>query len=195
MSKTHMVVLGILNERPMYTYEFKQIIEERGFEHWAGIQLRSVYKAMEALAAKDYLTGTKKIHPNSSFVTIYEVNDEGRCYLKKLVEKAFHSNIGIVDIWLAIAFMFATTRSFALKALKKRRKALLIERELDNGWIDRIKSNEMHIPSNYQGLIKMGYETTFVLEKRLDEWIANLENGKEQGFFIDEREGHLCEEE
>ena len=52
MSKTHMVVLGILNERPMYAYEFKEIIAERGFEHWAGIQLRSIYKAMESLQAK-----------------------------------------------------------------------------------------------------------------------------------------------
>ncbi len=195
MSKTHMVVLGILNERPMYTYEFKQIIEERGFEHWAGIQLRSVYKAMEALVAKGYLTGTKKIHPNTSFVMIYEVNDAGRCYLKKLVEKAFYNRIGMVDIWLAIAFMFATSRPFALKALKKRRKLLLEEREMDQVWIDRINNNEMHIPSNYQGLIKMGYDISFVMEKRYDEWIENLEQSKEQGFFIDEREGHLCDEE
>jgi len=195
MSKTHMVVLGILNERPMYTYEFKQLIEERGFEHWAGIQLRSVYKAMEALVAKGYLNGTKKIHPNTSFVMIYEVNDAGRCYLKKLVEKAFYNRIGIIDIWLAIAFMFATTRPFALKALKKRRQLLLEERKLDQHWIDTINKNEKFIPSNYQGLIKMGYEVSFVMEKRYDEWIENLETGKDQGFFIDEREGHLCEEE
>jgi len=195
MSKTHMVVLGILNERPMYTYEFKQIIEERGFEHWAGTQLRSVYKAMESLVAKGYLIGTKKVQPNESFVMTYEVNDAGRTYLRKLVEKAFYSKIGIVDIWLAIAFMFATTRKFALTALKKRRELLLIEREHDQVWIDNIEQDKMFIPTNYQGLIKMGYEVSFVMEKRYDEWIDNIETGKDEGFFIDEREGYLCEKE
>jgi DNA-binding PadR family transcriptional regulator len=193
MSKTHMVVLGILNERPMYTYEFKQVIEERGFEHWAGIQLRSVYKAMESLLAKGYLTGMQKIHPNTSFVTVYEVNDLGRCYLKKLVEKAFFSKIGQVDIWLAIAFMHATTRDFALSALQKRRELLIEERKHDLFWIEKIENKEMFIPTNYQGLIRMGYELSFVMEKRLDEWISNLESGSEEGFFIDEREGNICD--
>ncbi len=193
MSKTHMVVLGILNERPMYTYEFKQIIEERGFEHWAGIQLRSVYKAMESLLAKGYLSGMQKIHPNTNFVTVYEVNDAGRCYLKKLVEKAFYSNVGQTDIWLAIAFMFATTRNYALKALKARKEMLLAEREQDTHWIEIIEKGEMNIPTNYQGLIKMGYEASYMMEKRLDEWIYNVENGSDKGYFLDEREGPICD--
>ena len=193
MSKTHMVVLGVLNERPMYTYEFKQIIQERGYEHWAGIQLRSVYKAMESLVKKGYIKGTQKIHPNKNFVMVYEVNDTGRCYLKRLVEKAFYSNVGQVDIWLAIAFMFATSRDFALTALKKRKKQLLEEREHDKRWIDLVESGEMKIPTNYQGLIKMGYEASFMMEKRLDEWIWNVENGSDKGYFLDEREGPICE--
>ncbi|MCF7920433.1 MAG: PadR family transcriptional regulator [Candidatus Cloacimonetes bacterium] len=194
MSKTHMVVLGVLNERPMYTYEFKQIIEERGYEHWAGIQMRSVYKAMESLVGSGYLYSTRKIHPNTSFVNIYEVNDCGREYLQKLVEKAFYSRVGQVDIWLAIAFMFATTREFALTALRKRRELLLEERVQDLYWKEQIEKEETFIPSNYQGLIKMGYEVSFLLEKRLNEWIANLEQGSDKGFFADEREGYICKQ-
>ena len=194
MSKTHMVVLGILNERPMYAYEFKQIIVERGFEHWAGIQLRSVYKAMESLVAKGYLNGTEKVHSNKSIVTVYEVNYDGEQYLRKLIEKAFYSNVGQTDFWLAISFMFATTRQFSITALRNRKETLLQERSMDKSWIDKIESKEMHIPTNYQGLIKMGYEISFVLEKRIDEWIANMENGSEKGFFIDERESKICEE-
>jgi DNA-binding PadR family transcriptional regulator len=177
----------------MYTYEFKQVIEERGFEHWAGIQLRSVYKAMEALVTKGYLTGMQKIHPNTNFVTVYEVNDAGKCYLKKLVEKAFYSNIGQTDIWLAIAFMFATTRKFALEALQKRKKMLLEERKNDEHWMAIIEQKKMHIPTNYQGLIKMGYEISFLMEKRLDEWIYHVKNGTDIGYFLDEREGPVCE--
>ncbi len=193
MSKTHMVVLGVLNERPMYTYEFKQIIEERGYEHWAGIQMRSVYKAIESLVAQGYLTSSKKIHPNTSFVMVYEVNDEGRAYLRKLVERAFYSRVGKVDIWLAIAFMYATTRKFALDALQKYREVILEERKLDEYWIETIKKEDTFVPTNYQGLIKMGYEISFVMEKRLDEWIANVESGKDKGFFIDERKRYICE--
>ena len=194
MSKTHMVVLGVLNERPMYTYEFKQIIEERGVEHWAGTQLRSVYKAMESLVAKGYLIGTKKIQPNDSFVMTYEVNDAGRQHLRKLVEKAFYSIVGQVDFWLAVSFMFATTREFSLKALQDRKENLLKERECDKFWIDKIEEKTDFIPSNYQGLIKMGYEISFITEKRIDEWVMNLEAGADKGFFIDEREGDICDE-
>jgi len=110
------------------------------------------------------------------------------------VEKAFYSKIGMVDIWLAIAFMFATTREFALTALIKRREMLLVERDLDQVWIDNIEQEKMFIPTNYQGLIRMGYEVSFVMEKRYNEWINNIEIGKDQGFFIDEREGNVCGE-
>ncbi len=189
-----MAVLGILNERPMYTYEFKQIIEERGFEHWAGIQLRSIYKAMDSLTTKGYLICTKKIQPNTSFVKTYEVNDAGRKHLRALVEKAFYNNVGLIDFWLAISFMHATTRKFAIKALADKKVYLLKERDDDKCWIDKIDNGEMFIPTNYQGLIKMGYEISFITEKRIDEWVMNLENGSEKGFFVDEREGNVCDE-
>ena len=193
MSKTHTVVLGVLNERPMYTYEFKQIIEERGYEHWAGIQMRSVYKAMETLEEKGFLESTKKIHPNTSFVKVYEVNDKGRIYLRKLVEKAFYAKVGQVDMWLAIAFMFATTREFALRGLRKRLEMLFEERKHDKYWIAETNKKDTLIPTNYQGLIKMSYEISFTMEKRLEEWISNLETGEDKGLFCDEREGYICE--
>jgi hypothetical protein len=46
-----------------------------------------------------------------------------------------------------------------------------------------IENQQMKIPTNYQGLIKMGYEVYFIMEERLDEWIHNVETEAEKDSF------------
>jgi len=120
MSKTHLAVLGFLNEKPMYGYEFPQAIEERGMNHWAKINLPSVYKAMATLEKNGYISGKRITEGNNPPKNVYKITAAGKKYLRQLVEKNLSNPPTIVDLWLAVAFMLHTTsRSFALQAIDK----------------------------------------------------------------------------
>jgi len=186
MSKMHLLVLGLLYEQPRYAYEFKKVIEERAFDRWAGIQLRSVYAAMESLEKQNYIAGKQELHTNKSMATIYEMTESGRVYLRKLVEKALDERVTITDYWLGISFMFGTTLQFVINTLSRRLEDIRKEIDFASGWVTICGSADCHIPCNYQHLIKMNFENVKTAYKEMTDLLNDLKEGKNADYFVPE---------
>ena len=86
MSKAHLVVLGFVHKRPMYGYLIGQIVEEQKFPVWAGIKLPSIYKAMQTLEEKKYISGEQVSEGNNPPRTVYSLTPAGDKYFHELVE-------------------------------------------------------------------------------------------------------------
>lgn len=122
MSKAHLVVMGFLNEMPMYGYKIGQIVESRKFAVWSGIKLPSVYKAMQTLEQKGYIVGEQVVGGNNPPRTVYSLNDSGRKYLTKLILGFLENNDEIDNsFWLALSFAKQIiTRKQLKKAIEQR---------------------------------------------------------------------------
>ncbi|PID29901.1 MAG: hypothetical protein CSB55_00795 [Candidatus Cloacimonadota bacterium] len=183
MSKMHLVVLGLLNEQPMYPYEFKKVIKERGFDRWAGIQLRSVYSAIDVLSERGYISGEKEIRPNKSISVIYSIKDSGIAYLKELAEKMICKTECHADFWLGISFMFGTNREFVIEALKNQIKRIESLQEKYSEKVKLTESGKSSVPCNYQALIKINNQGLIAAIKELKILVKDLEAGKNKSYF------------
>ena len=122
MSKAHLVVLGFVHKHPMYGYRIGQIVEEQKFPVWAGIKLPSIYKAMQTLEEKKYISGEQVSEGNNPPRTVYSLTPTGKKYFFDLVESfLIESQPHERDFWLALSFADgAVTRKILIKAVEKR---------------------------------------------------------------------------
>ena len=84
-----LVILGLLQERPLYGYELKQIIEER-MGDWTSIAFGSIYFALSKLAEEGFVekiaTEQEGNRPSRS---IYQVTDAGRAEFLRLLRQVW----------------------------------------------------------------------------------------------------------
>ncbi len=185
MSRVHMAVLGMLNEKPMYGYEFKRYIAERNLNQWANVYLPAVYKALQSLEAKGYIQGRREVEGNNPPRIVYEMTEAGRNYLKKLVrtnlEKPKHKH----DFWVAVAFMLESIDPET--ALHAVRKQLDRTKKLHDIFEDEEKAPPIEdLPFNVRVLVGLGRSIHEVHKKWLNELIDGIQNPENQSFFINE---------
>ncbi len=74
----HLVILGLLRERPLYGYEIKQVIEER-MGDWASIAFGSIYFALDKLAEDGFVekVSVEQVGKRPSR-SVYQITQTGR---------------------------------------------------------------------------------------------------------------------
>lgn len=185
MSRIHLAVLGFLHERPMYGYEIQDEIKHREMEHWAGIRLSSVYKALHTLEERKHVTGQQVEAGNNPNRTVYTLNNSGWTYLKELVEKSLTKTSNRPDYWLSIAFCTGVvTRDFFLRALEKQIDYMA--RHLENEHV-KCAEHESKIPFNWKALKRMG----MMIHNLSIQWLEEL---KEEAMKENNRFFFLTEE-
>ena len=158
MSKAHMIVLGFLNDSPMYGYKIGQIVESKRFSVWSDIKLPSIYKAMQTLEKKGLIAGEQKVEGNNPPRTVYQINEQGRKYLLKLVMGYIRDyHVIVMDFWLALSF------AKGLLSCKQMRKVLeiriqMIKELLEKGHAHRCDElvKEKKIPIIHRHLVRLG---------------------------------------
>lgn len=187
MSKAHMIVLGFLNEMPMYGYRIGQIVESKKFSVWTGIKLPSIYKAMQILEQKGFIEGEQKVEGNNPPRTVYSLNSKGKEYLTELVGSFLKSTDSVDrDFWLALSFARQIlTRSQLTAALQAR--ILMINEHLGSNFAckceDMIK--EKKIPIIHRHLVKIG-DSGFQVELQVMHDLLEQMNTAEYDDFFKE---------
>lgn len=187
MSKAHMIVLGFLNEMPMYGYKIGQIVESKKFAVWSGIKLPSVYKAMQTLEQKNYIIGEQVVEGNNPPRTVYSLNDTGKKYLTKLILGYINSPDEIDNVfWLALSFARKIiTRKQLKKAVETR--TLMIKEHLNTDFTCKCEEmiKEKKIPVIHRHLLQVGnrhFQTELITMQELLEQM----NDKEYDDFFKE---------
>ncbi len=87
MSTVDLILLGALMEKPRNAYEMKKVMEFRNIKAWVKISTPSIYKNLIALNKKGYLDGETVKEGEMPEKTIYSINEKGRAYFVRLMEK------------------------------------------------------------------------------------------------------------
>lgn len=87
MSTIDLMLLGALMEKPMNAYEMKKNMEARNIKAWVKISSPSIYKNLITLNKKGYLDNEVVKEGEMPEKTIYRINEKGRNYFVKMMEK------------------------------------------------------------------------------------------------------------
>lgn len=93
MSMIDFIILGLVIEKPMSSYEINKVVELRNMSKWVKISLPSIYKNTPKLEAKGFLTGKSVREGLMPEKKIYSITDSGYIHFGKLLDK-FTENLG-----------------------------------------------------------------------------------------------------
>ena len=86
---TRLVILGLLQWRPLYGYEIKQIIEER-MGDWTDIAFGSIYFALDKLTDEGLIERVSiEQKGNRPSRSVYEITDAGRTEFLNLLRQTW----------------------------------------------------------------------------------------------------------
>lgn len=171
MTKNELVVLGLLSEKPMYGYQLHQEIERREMEHWAQVNLASIYNTLNRLQKNKLIEGKGEKPGKMPERRVYHITPKGEKRLGELVEMALNEQKMPEDSFVVgVAFLHALSKDKILDALSKKKEQL-------RGVIQRIKKicrdRCDKMPFNWKFLLEKGIFHLKMEIKHLDE-LASL---------------------
>ncbi|MDP8202105.1 MAG: PadR family transcriptional regulator [Candidatus Tenebribacter burtonii] len=106
MSKVDLAVLGLLKRIPMHGYEMTVYFEKRGIDMWIKIKRPSVYKALNRLEKKGFISFEFKQSENSPPKKVYSITKSGEVYFEELLNCILTDCIRTspFDFWNALKF-------------------------------------------------------------------------------------------
>lgn len=88
-----LLLLSLLEERPMHGYELNQQIRARSISAWAAVGLSSIYQTLEKLVADGLLSAKDEPSPGKGPAqrTVYALTEAGRARLLQMARAALTS--------------------------------------------------------------------------------------------------------
>lgn len=164
MTKNELVVLGLLGEKPMYGYQLYQEVEKREMEHWAQVNLASIYNTLNRLQKDKLILGKGERPGKMPERKVYHITSKGKKRLEDLVQMALNEQKMPQDSFVVgVAFLQGLSKEKILDSLSKKKEQLrkVVER------IERIYQ---------EGCCKMPYNWKFILEKGIFHLRVSIKN-------------------
>ncbi|HEX3046387.1 MAG TPA: PadR family transcriptional regulator [Bacillota bacterium] len=107
-----MIILGILQSRPMHGYEIQQLIQEEQMERWANILSGSIYFALNQMEKEGLIAPVAEERTGNRLRKKYAITAAGRVSLLELLRKALASPPHSLksDFSLALGFAMLLSR-------------------------------------------------------------------------------------
>ncbi|MEA3474875.1 MAG: PadR family transcriptional regulator [Candidatus Cloacimonadota bacterium] len=182
MNKNELIVLGLLNEKPAYGYQLRNIIKEKRLDKWGISKQPSIYSTLNKLEREGKIIGRKEQHGNMPPSIIYSLTDKGKKSLKQNVEEALASKSKPVNpSIIGIAFITGTTKQKAIQILRDNLDYLNQQVDLINDKSEEIKNQNLGF--NWQFLIDFAKDIRPVVKKSMEKLIKKIEETDESYFY------------
>jgi len=167
MNKSNLVVLGFLNRKPMYGYEIIQFTKMHALDVWAGIKMPSMYKALQRLETKKYISGKQVVKGNNPPRKVFTITKTGIRHFREILKYFLASKSELnVDFWMAISFMGnGITKKLFLQLLDERIEKISAHIKHHKEECNIPEEEKKKIPFYIQILMEMG-EDMHNTEKR-----------------------------
>lgn len=131
-----LLVLELLNRRPMSGYEMKQILENTDAKRWSGVLPGSIYNAIKKLEKEGYIIISSIEMTGNRQRSEFKITQKGKDYQQSLIKDALSSPVLYNgDLYSGIGFAYQLDHQSAISilqnnisALNKEKKKLLLER-------------------------------------------------------------------
>jgi len=176
MTKNELVVLGLLSEKPMYGYQLNQEIERREMEHWAQVNLASIYNTLNRLQKDKLILGKGEKPGKMPERKVYHITSKGRKRLEDLVQMALNEQKMPQDSFIVgVAFLQGLSKDKILNSLSKKKEQL--RKVVDR--IEKIyREGCCKMPFNWKFILEKGISHLRVEIKHLDELIRLVKRQK-----------------
>jgi len=169
MNKSDLVVLGFLNRKPMYGYEIIQFTKMHALDVWAGIKMPSIYKALQRLEAKKYISGKQVLEGNNPPRKVFTITKTGIEHFRKILlyflESKGEQN---ADFWMAISFMGnGISKKLFLQLLDKRLNKISIHIKHHKEECNLPEEEKKKIPFYIRILMEMGEDMAKAQKRNL----------------------------
>ncbi|NIM98840.1 MAG: hypothetical protein GTO24_12410 [candidate division Zixibacteria bacterium] len=125
MSKNELVVLGLLNQKPMHGYQLHQEIEKTGMELWAEVNLSSIYNTLNRLEDKEMVEAKREKPGKMPERSVYRITKKGREELALLLEQTLRDKrMHPSNLVVGVAFIKGLPRKKALDCLKLKKEMM-----------------------------------------------------------------------
>jgi DNA-binding PadR family transcriptional regulator len=164
MTRNELVVLGLLREKPMYGYQLYQEVEKREMEHWAQVNLASIYNTLNRLQKDKLILGKGERPGKMPERKVYHITSKGRKRLEDLVQMALNEQKMPQDSFIVgVAFLQGLSKEKILNSLSQKKEQL---RKV----VDRIEKIYQ------EGCCKMPFNWKFILETGIFHLRASIKN-------------------
>jgi len=126
MTRYKLVILGLINERPMYGYQINQEIKRRSIEMWANINTASIYNNLTTLKKEGLITEKREKVGKLPIRKVYSITAKGKKKLSKFIKQGLSKIVGHDNIlfMLSVGFIANISKENALGLLKERRTGI-----------------------------------------------------------------------
>ena len=125
LSKTSIVITGMLLQGEMNAYDMLKIIDNMNMQYWHPIGATTLYESCLRLEKKGYIEDTGRADNKA----VYRITEAGRSELKSTICELFE-RLDYDSVWFCLAVMYSGILSKEeLEEEKKKRSALLDEYE------------------------------------------------------------------
>jgi DNA-binding PadR family transcriptional regulator len=123
---TRLLVLGLLDERPMSGYDIQQKISMADAARWGGVLVGSIYHALKKLEQEKYIELCDVKQTGHRQTAIYKITDLGKTYLQTLVEDSLRvsSVLYPTTLYSGLSLLDKIPPEQARKALEEQKRQL-----------------------------------------------------------------------
>lgn len=167
---TRLLVLGLLDERPMSGYDIQQKVNQADAERWGGVLVGSIYHALKKLEQEHYIELTDVEQTGHRQKAVYKILSQGRIHLRSLILESLQASSVIypTTLYSGLSLLEKVPCEDACKALRVQKRILDDEyHSLEQGQ----KNNE-----------ESGEEISAISKLTIENMIAII---RQQQLFID----------
>ena len=190
MNKSDLVVLGFLNRKPMYGYEIIQFTKMHALDVWAGVKMPSIYKALQRLEVKKYISGKQVVEGNNPPRKVFTITKKGIQYFREILKYFLGSKSELnVDFWMAISFMAkGISKELFLQLLDQRMDKIITHIKHHKEECDLPEEEKKKIPFYIQILMEMGEEMAKAQKRNLIKLKDEVLKPENEFVFLKEEE-------
>jgi DNA-binding PadR family transcriptional regulator len=167
MTKNELVVLGLLNQKPMHGYQLYHEIERSNMETWAQVNLASIYNTLDRLRKSKMVEAKKEKPGKMPEREVYHITPKGKKKLSNLVEEVLTEHrMPENNFCVGIAFLFGLSKKKALECLEVKRKNL---KRVAEHLEDLRKDFHHQLPLNWKFLLGYGIDHIHLDIKKVEE--------------------------
>lgn len=126
---TRLLVLGILEVKPMSGYDIQQALQLTDAERWGGVLIGSIYHALKKMEQEGYVAVTSIEQTGHRQKAVYAITDAGKIYLQTLIKDALKTSSVLYPstLYSGLSFYNKLSAEECCTALKQQRGVLMDE--------------------------------------------------------------------
>ncbi len=173
MTKNELVVLGLLDQKPMHGYQLYHEIERTRMEHWAQVNLASIYNTLNRLEQRRMIEPKREKPGRMPERNVYHITKKGKEKLASLVEQTLKaSQIPQSNFVVGVAFIKGLSKRKALDCLKYKEE--IFQKTLKH-LLKADKDEGEDMPFHWNFILHSGIDHMRLEIKRIDGLIKQIQ--------------------